>query len=432
MNDILKINPEVMVWARDTAELSIENAAYAIGLPVTHLGAIERGDMAPSRYQLSNMARSYKRPIFALYLTNPPQGTALLEDFRTTVSARNLDHCQDLEVLIRDLQVRHALLKSVLQGSQKRTRLNFIASASMSEGASALSRSIENRLGLSKKEIREAATQAAGFELMRQKIEGLGIFVMLSGHISWLHAILPARIYRSFTLIDPTAPLISINENVDMSDWIFTLIHELAHLWLGESGVTSLRLDDACEQRLEQFCEDVASEFLLPMSDLESLGLTGLGTIEQRDRIIVAARAWQVSQQLLAYRVYQAGLLSKVDWCQLNMAIDELWRVNHRQNKTVAHENLGATTENEVRRQRLGPRLLKLTREALASRQFTRKQASQVLALQARKIPDFLTIATPEMAPGSHSTHDLGQDAGQDAGQDGPFFTSTLKRNSFF
>lgn len=391
MIKINKINPRVMVWAREMAALSCDIAAQTMGIRPTYLAAIERGDMNPSRDQLARMARSYERPILAFYIQEPPSSDEPLQDFRAKVSARNTEQCQDLEVLLRDLQERHNLIGAALQKDQGRLHVDFVGTACMDAGESALCSLIENQLGLTHQDIRKAQSMAQAFNMVRQRVERLGIHVMLSGHIARYHAILAARIYRSFSIIDSDSPLISINENGEMADWLFALIHELAHLWLGASGVARLSLDDPTEQLLDNYCDDVASEFLLPRSDLQNLELQGHTTLAQRDRILTAAATWHISPKLLAYRIEQAGLIPIEEWRHLDHCLDEWWRTHHRQNNWVAYESLAAKTESDIDRLRLGQGLLNFTKNALLKRQLTPIQAAQVLATKPRNLSHLLS-----------------------------------------
>ena len=250
---------------------------------------------------------------------------------------------------------------------------------------------METQLGLTHLDIRKSETIAQAFNMLRQRLERQGVYVTLSGHIARFHAILAARIYRSFSIIDNDSPLISINENGEMADWLFALIHELAHLWLGESGVSRLSLDDPHEQRLDRYCDNVASEFLLPRSDLAKLDLKGHSTLAQCERILSAAATWRISPQLLAYRLEQAGLIANEEWRHLDHCLDEWWRVHHRQNKWVAYESLGAMTQSDIERLRLGQGLLSFTKTALLKRQLTPNEAAQVLATKPRNLSHLLS-----------------------------------------
>ena len=390
MSSINTTNPNVLIWVRESAGLSREDAAQASGISLRYLTAIERGKIAATRPQLSAMSEAYKRSIVCFYFFAPPQCGKAMPDLRTQVTARNMEQSHDVEVLIQDLLERHALLQHALELEAFAPKLDLIGSAHTHLGAKVLCDQLEQHLGLDRFVLRDAQTLEDAFLVMKQSIENLGIAVMISGHVSFHHAIMPARLYRSFSVIDPMLPVISINENLPIAEWLFTMIHEMAHLLLGESGVEGLRLNDPDEKRIEMLCDDVAAEFLLPFADLQRLNIATLPQGLQVERITEAASAWKVNPQILAFRLFRAGLLSEAAWRELFEAMDALWRQNFKVNREYVHEKLHAITEYDIRCLRLGPVLLRLTERALFKRAISAAEAGKVLGIQARKVAALL------------------------------------------
>lgn len=385
--------PHVLMWARESAGLSREEAAQASGISLRYLTAIERGKIAATRPQLSAMSEAYKRSIVCFYFFEPPQCGEPVRDLRTQVTARNMEQSHDVEVLIQDLLERHALLKHALAHEGCVPKLDWIGSTHTSSGAKALCDQLEQHLGLDRIVLRDVPTLEDAFLFMKQSMESLGIAVMISGHVSFHHAIMPARLYRSFSVIDPMLPVISINENLPIADWLFTMIHEMAHLLIGESGVEGLGLDDTQDKRIEMFCDDVAAEFLLPLADLQRLNIATLPQSSQLQRITEAATAWKVSPQTLAFRLFRAGLLSETVWRELFEAMQALWRQDFKVNREYVHEKLHALTEYDIRCLRLGPVLLNATERALFTRAISATEAGKVLGIQARKVAALLAHA---------------------------------------
>jgi transcriptional regulator with XRE-family HTH domain len=84
------VNPEILRWARETAGLSLEDAAAKLSLggarglaPEQRLAAYEIGEHEPSRPLLVRMAKQYRRPLLTFYLTKPPRLGERGEDYRT-------------------------------------------------------------------------------------------------------------------------------------------------------------------------------------------------------------------------------------------------------------------------------------------------------------------------------------------------------------
>lgn len=254
-------NPQVFQWARESAGLGLEEAARAIHVVPASLEAIEKGAKEPSRTNLSNMARAYHRSLLSLYLAKPPPKGDRGQDFRTVTADRTVEAEADIDALLRDIRVRQSLVREVLAEEEDAQRVRFIGSATMQQGAAAVCRSIEAALGVTRQEFREQANTEQGFALLRKRAEDIGIFVLLAGNLGSHHSAIPVEAFRGFAIADDLAPFIVINDGDARPAWSFTLVHELAHLWLGCTGVSG----GAPERDIEKFCNDVAGKFSCPL-----------------------------------------------------------------------------------------------------------------------------------------------------------------------
>ena len=117
------IQPDILTWARETAGLSLEDAAQAIGLKEArgHTGAerlasLENGTEEPTRTVLVKMAHSYRRSLLIFYLSAPPRTGDRGKDFRTIPGIERFN--PDLDALIRDINARQDLVRSMLQDNE--------------------------------------------------------------------------------------------------------------------------------------------------------------------------------------------------------------------------------------------------------------------------------------------------------------------------
>lgn len=250
-------NPEVFRWARESAGLALEDAARAIGIVSTSLLAIEQGEKAPSRTTLSHMAKVYHRSLLTFYLPAPPRQGDRGEDFRTVAADRTTAANAEVDALVRDLRARQRLVRTVLEDDEDTQPLAFIGSARVADGVAALVRAIEQQLGLTRTEYRQKKDAGEAFALLRERAEQAGVFVLLAGSLGSHHSAIPVSAFRGFAIADPIAPFIVINDGDAKAAWSFTLLHELAHLWLGATGVSG----GVPEMQIERFCCDVAGEF---------------------------------------------------------------------------------------------------------------------------------------------------------------------------
>ena len=136
-----RVNPEIMVWARETAGLTREEAATKLGFrdsgistATEKLAAVEHGQKEPSRPQLVKMAGRYHRPLLTFYLSKPPRQGDRGTDFRTLSADRSaLDEAR-LDALVRDVRARQSMVRAVLEDQDEAEPLSYVGSQRISDG----------------------------------------------------------------------------------------------------------------------------------------------------------------------------------------------------------------------------------------------------------------------------------------------------------
>jgi Zn-dependent peptidase ImmA (M78 family)/transcriptional regulator with XRE-family HTH domain len=384
----MSFNPEVFRWARESAGLDLEAAARAIGIVPASLIAMEHGEKEPSRTTLAHMAKAYRRSLLTLYLPAPPRKGDRGEDFRTIAAERTIQADADVDALVRDLRARHSLVRAVLEDDEDVRPLEFVGSVTMDVGVQALARSVEHMLGVTRAQYRAERDTDSAFALLRERAERAGVFVMLIGNLGSHHSAIPVEVFRGFAIADRIAPFIVINDGDAKAAWSFTLLHELAHLWLGSTGVSG----GAPEMRIERFCNDVAAEFLLSRADVRGIDLGGLGVDDQIAVITDHANRWRVSRQMVAYGLYKAGRISLDAWKTLEAGIRALWAAERRREKERSKDSSGPTYY-VVRRHRLGQAMLDFARRYTDTGALSPSKAAKVLGVKPRAVYPLLAAA---------------------------------------
>ncbi|UNP29302.1 ImmA/IrrE family metallo-endopeptidase [Lysobacter gummosus] len=388
-----KINPAILRWARESSGLSVERAAKKIGLGATKKSAsadrlkrLEEGEDDPTRPLLVRMAKVYHRPLISFYLRSPPVQEDRGADFRTTPE-KSTDEEPQIDALIRDVKARQSLLRDLLEREDHES--NVVTGAlSNKDGLigtiSKLSKLIGFDLGL----FRAKPDVDSAFQYVRDLVERSGVFVLLIGDLGHHTSTISPNAFRGYALSDPIAPFIVINDKDAHSAWVFTLLHELCHIGLGETGVSGGMLEGA----IEKFCNDVASGMLLPPDDLATLVLPGNSSIDDAARVITEfALARNLSRALVTYRLFRAKILTENDWTTLADRFKREWLVAREEKKARAKAKKSGPSYYVVKRHRVGQGLMRAINRGLLEGNITPTKAGRVLGVAPRNVATLLS-----------------------------------------
>jgi Zn-dependent peptidase ImmA (M78 family) len=392
----MTVNPDILVWARTTAGLPLEAAAHALAFndtrqrsAVERLHALEAGQEEVSRSVLLKMAKTYRRPLLAFYLEEPPRTGDRGQDFRTVPGAQPPLYNPVLDALIRDLRARQSIVRAVAQDAET-PLLDFIGTAAMTVPPHELASRITERLQFSLQEFRSQGTPNLAFNYLRRKIEDAGIYVLLLGNLGSYHTNIPEEIFRGFAIADPIAPFIVINDQDARIAWAFTALHEAAHLWLGATGVSG----ESMEAQIERYCNDVAGEILLPAAEMQTLRPVRTMDLAQAIAAITAfAAARKVSRPMVAYKLLRVNAITERSWRQLVAHFRQEWllsRERERERERESDDEGGGPSYYVLRRHRLGNALLDFVKRSLAEGALTHTKAGQVLGVKPRNVDPLL------------------------------------------
>jgi Zn-dependent peptidase ImmA (M78 family) len=266
------------------------------------------GEAQPSLRQLEDFARWTHTPIGYFFLPEPPTLSLPVPDFRTLrdttpaePSSELLDTlylCQQRQDWYRD----HARLHGL-------ARLDFVGSVSTQDAPETVAGAIRETLALSVDERRRLSTWTDALRQLIAKAEEAGTLVMASSIVGGnSHRRLSVDEFRGFALADEFAPLVFLNAADSKAAQMFTLAHELAHLWLGESGVSDPEAGRVPDQRTERWCNEVAAELLIPLAALRDAVDRDAAILEEIQRL---ARLFKVSTLVALRRLFDAGFINQ-------------------------------------------------------------------------------------------------------------------------
>jgi Zn-dependent peptidase ImmA (M78 family)/transcriptional regulator with XRE-family HTH domain len=390
------INPRILAWARETAGLTVEEAADKLALgsseratAASKLSALESGDRSPTSAQLLKAAALYKRPLITFYMPEPPQRGDRGEDFRTAPGEVSKRANGLLDALLRDVKARQQMVRNVLEDEDEASRLAYVGSARMEQGPATVAGSIRTALGIATEQQKAAKGPDGLFSLLRSAAEKIGVFVLLLSDTGSHHSAISEEVFRGFAIADEVAPFIVINDRDARTARSFTLIHELTHIWLGQTGVSG-PVRDTAANAIERFCNDVAGEFLLPSSAVDDLsqlrGMDPQPVLRATERI---AQAWNVSQALVTYRLARKQWISAAVAGEMFRLLAERWR-SERERSRDAQSDVGGPSYYVVKRSRLGEALMHVVRRGLQGDVLTHTRAAKILGVKPSSVEPLL------------------------------------------
>jgi len=387
------MQPKILTWARETAGLSLDDAARTLGVTdargrtgAQRLEAMELGEDEPTRPVLLKMAKTYRRPLLVFYLAEPPKTGDRGQDFRTLPGHERFN--PELDALVRDIKARQGLIRSMLEDEMAEPR-EFVDSATMELPAPKLAARMAERLNFSQERYRITKTPEEAFTYLRDMIEASGVYVLLLGNLGSHHTNIPVEVFRGFALADNVAPLIVINDQDAKTAWSFTALHELAHLWLGQTGISGTD----SENTIERYCNDVAGEFLLADSEVRQLApVLKLSVATIAEQIGPFAQTHRVSRAMVAYKLYRAGMIGKTTWAALDRRFKDQYLQSKQREAGKKKKAEGGPNYYIVRRHRVGHALLGLVRRSLDEGTITYTKASRVLGVNPRSVEPLLSI----------------------------------------
>ena len=300
----VSVNPELIRWARERADTAQEDLVPKF----KKLAEWESGQVRPTFKQLESFAKAVHVPFGYLFLSDPPEEHLPIFDFRTVADTAKATASPDLIDTLYAMQRRQAWLREHLVENEVEP-LAFVASTHLADDPEAVGREMRRTLGLEGGWAAGVRTWQNAVNELRRMIEQLGVMAVINGVVgNNTHRKLRVGEFRGFALTDPYAPLIFVNGADAKSAQMFTLAHELAHIWLGKGGLSGFENLIPGGANVEDWCNRAAAEFLLPSHELRE---RWAHVRRQQHKFEVLARLFKVSPVVAARRAMDLKLVDR-------------------------------------------------------------------------------------------------------------------------
>ena len=315
MADKAYITPKVLKWARESARMSEDDAAAKVSVSVAKIEEWEAGISQPTIRQAQMLAKAYKRPFALFFLPDIPLDFQPLQDFRKPGS-KPLSTSSIF--IIREIQQKQAWIRDVYQDSGEK-KLPFVGRFSIRDNPQKVAEDILNTIlihpatYLTENPIKEWIDAA----------EKAGIFISRTSFIH-SHLKLDADEIQGFAIADPYAPFVFLNSDDWKAPQLFTLVHELAHIWIAETGISN-DLEPHVKDKdkshpIEIFCNQVAANALMPKEIMQRLDSN---TFLQTKNVFKASRQMGISSFAFLVRAYHLKMINLPTYQKLKKEADQ-------------------------------------------------------------------------------------------------------------
>ncbi len=261
--------------------------------------------------QLEELSKATSTPLGYFFLPNPPEERLSIPYLRTVEGPGPEKPSPDLLETVQTMERRQAWMREYLVelGTEP---LSFIRSADISAKPEELACEMRKTLGLSEDWAADQSRWKDALRYLIERMEDAGILVVVNGIVgNNTHRGLDPLEFRGFVLVDEYAPLVFVNGADGKAAQMFTLAHELAHLWFGSSAAFDLRDLQPAGDETEQACNRLAAEFLVPAKKM----LEFWPSIKQdSERFQSIARHFKVSELVAARRAIDLDLITKAEF----------------------------------------------------------------------------------------------------------------------
>ncbi len=366
------INPDILSWARQRAGLDVYALARKLNVDEEKLISWEQGQVRPTFKQAQSYAHNTYVPFGYLFLKQTPKDELPIPDLRTVGDHAAREISINLRDVVRDVLHRQQWYQEY-QIERGADPVIVVGSLSIQTPVLTIVTDMKAHLGL--KSWPERGSWEDYTRDLIARIEFLGILVMRSGMVgSNTHRLLSIDEFRGFAIADQFAPVIFINTADCPEARLFTLIHELTHIWLGESGISDA--DPRSQRQVERLCNAVAAEFLAPEEEFNTHWQADISN--WKTNLPMLSNHFHVSQWVVARRALELSLITDSEyWSYVNKVYADY---------KVREKNGTSPSYNRVQTGKVSKRLAQaVVSEALSGRLLLR-DAWQLIGIKPDKL----------------------------------------------
>jgi Zn-dependent peptidase ImmA (M78 family) len=380
------VKPELLIWARESARLTVEQAAQKAQVKPAALNAWEGGESQPTIGQLRKLGRVYKRPLAVFYLAKAPKTFQAMQDFRRLPEEMVGAQSPELAFEVRRAQYRREIaldLHEELFGAPK----PFTATASLDDDPEVVGLRLRDLLGVGRDEPAKWKNNYDALNRWRSALESLGVLVFQANDVEVVEA-------RGFSISQPLFPVVVVNlKDVPLAR-VFTMLHEATHLMLREAGLCDLDEDQTspAHRRIEVFCNRVAGAALIPKAWLlaEDEVREQKGVEWPDEAIASLAHRYRASREVVIRRLLILGRTNEAFYRRKRKELQAEFEAQQEealQKKALGLVPPGFVTPDRIAVSTAGPFFVRLVLNSYHQEKITTNDLSSFLEVRLKHVP---------------------------------------------
>lgn len=371
MRPVVDVNPNMLIWAIDRAGLDLQE----LSSKDSNLKKWINGEKKPTVKQLEKFSKKVYLPFGYFFFSEPPLEKLTIPYFRS-VNANNRISINVYDTILL-MQKRQDWLKDYLTTNEFQI-LPFVGKYPINHNLIEIVTDIRTTLDLDKNWASNSKTWEEALSFLIKKIEDIGIIVVLNGFVgNNNYRKIPVDECRGFVLVDKIAPFMFINSSDSKAAQIFTVLHELAHIWTGNSAGFDFRNLQPANDPIEMLCDKVAAEFLVPTIELNKYW-------NNTPNIKSASIYFKVSQIVIARRALDTGKITKKEFF-------DFYDAYISKEKDAKSNQSYRSDFYSLKKKRLGLRFAMHIHNAVKTRQLLYRDAYELTGLKGNTFQKFFT-----------------------------------------
>jgi Zn-dependent peptidase ImmA (M78 family)/transcriptional regulator with XRE-family HTH domain len=395
------VKPELLVWARTSAHLRVEEAAHKAQVKEEQLVAWERGEGQPSIPQMRKLGRVYRRPLAFFYLPKQPTTFQALHDFRRLPEGAAGEQSPELAYEIRRARYRRDLALDLYRELTGEDPKPFTLTATLDDDPERVAARLREYLGVARDEPAGWRSAYDALNCWRSALEDQAVLVFQADDV-------PVSEMRGFSISETLFPAVVVNMKDAPSARVFSMLHETTHLMLREGGLCDV-LDETSpdEERVEVFCNRVAGATLVPGQWLlgEDLVREQEGPRWPDETLTVLAQRYRVSREVVIRRLLLLGRTTEAYYKRTRKQLQEEFEAQQEeafQRKALGPQAPGFVTPDRVAVSTAGPLFVRLVLNSYNQEKITSNDLSSFLEVRLKHVQKIAqAVLQRTMPPGA-------------------------------